>query len=279
MAAAFAAFLAMRRGWLSRTGRPQPVSPALAMVILAWHLLVTPSLIRLALWATGFTPGASGLPMRERSLELLVMYGSALPVVALWVWLRRRPSERRRAAQALVRLEGADLSRCRKAPRLAWTPLIAVAGLLVAWPIVMFTGEVTGLIYEHFAGVPRPTIAHRTLSELAASPTGDPWLLAAVSVLVVLVPVLEEIVYRGAIQGVLRDFTLSPWPGILLTALLFGVMHIGPADGIAVPGLIVFGIALGIVYERFGTLLAPIIMHGLFNLGNIALMLLTRSGG
>lgn len=276
-AAAFAAYLAVRRGWLGRTGRPQPVSPALAMVVLAWHLLVTPSLIRLALWAAGFTPGASNLRLRERALELLVAYGAAAPVVALWVWLRRRPSERRWAEQARDRVEAAHPARRRVAPtRLARATLIALAGLLIAWPIVMLTAEVTGLIYEYFTGAPRPTIAHRTLGELAAAPTGDPWLLAAAGVLVILVPVLEEVVYRGAIQGVLRDFTISPWPAILLTALLFGVMHIGPADGVAVPGLIVFGIALGIVYERSGTLLAPIMMHGLFNLGNIALMLLIR---
>jgi len=150
---------------------------------------------------------------------------------------------------------------------------LGVAGLAICWPVVLLTSEVSGLVHQYVTGSPTPLLAHSTLKDLAAADPSDPWLWGMVAALVVLVPLVEEVIFRGAIQGCLRGMTRSPWVSIVLAAVVFGTMHLGTAAGVAIPGLIIFGIGLGIVYERTGSLLAPMVMHGLFNAGNVALLL------
>jgi membrane protease YdiL (CAAX protease family) len=83
-------------------------------------------------------------------------------------------------------------------------------------------------------------------------------------------PVGEEIFFRGIIQTGLHRLWLPRWGSmrhrwiaIVLTALLFGLMHFSVYHHI--PALIALGIILGYVYERTGSLLVPIMLHMLFN--------------
>ncbi len=248
-------------------------------VLLCWHLLVTPALARLALWLIAAAPPGESLTMRQRALQMIAIQAAAAIVVVLWWGLRRLPGEREWSDQATRRLDerrGSDAGP-RRSLRWWWAVGAAILGLLLAWPIVRLTAEIAASIQAWFTTQAPAPLAHRTLRELAAEPEIGVWMLALIAVVVLLVPLLEEVVFRGAIQGCLRSLTTSPWPGILLTSLLFGVMHLNVVEPAAVPGLIVFGVALGVVYERTGTLLAPVLMHALFNLGNIVLMLLSAS--
>jgi len=275
-AGGFAAFLRARPKWLTRKGRPQLVSPPLMLVILAWHLLVTPALARLALWLAAAPTAGGTLTLRDRALQMTAIQGAAALVIALWYWLRSMPAEKEWIAQAQRRPEAVGASSAAARPvRWWWAVVAAVLGLLLCWPVMQLAAEVSAAVQEYFTTQAPPTIAHRTLREIAAEPTFDAWMLLLIVVLTVLVPWLEETVFRGAIQGCLRGLTTSPWPAIVVTALAFGLMHLNIASLAAVPGLVVFGIALGVVYERTGTLLAPVLMHGLFNMVNIALILLT----
>ncbi len=52
------------------------------------------------------------------------------------------------------------------------------------------------------------------------------------------------------------------WPGAALSALAFSVVHGIP---LLVPAITALGVVLALVYERRGSLLAPWIMHGVFN--------------
>lgn len=70
--------------------------------------------------------------------------------------------------------------------------------------------------------------------------------------------VAEEAFFRGAMQP-----TLGLWP----TALLFGMLHIGP-NRTFLPWTILalgMGVVLGIFYERTGNLTAPVTCHVLLN--------------
>ncbi|MBN2210132.1 MAG: CPBP family intramembrane metalloprotease [Sedimentisphaerales bacterium] len=54
----------------------------------------------------------------------------------------------------------------------------------------------------------------------------------------------------------------SRWAGIILTAIIFAMMHGEKQHWPAITGL---GIILGVAYERFGNLLVPILIHFLLN--------------
>ena len=74
-------------------------------------------------------------------------------------------------------------------------------------------------------------------------------------------PVLEELLFRGAItKALLQQY--SPTKAILLSALLFGVFHINPAQ--ILPAFLI-GILLAWTYYKTGSLIPCIFMHILNN--------------
>ena len=46
----------------------------------------------------------------------------------------------------------------------------------------------------------------------------------------VLAPILEELLFRGAIQGQLLSVCNKPWIAIMTSSLIFGVVHMNPAQ-------------------------------------------------
>jgi hypothetical protein len=70
-------------------------------------------------------------------------------------------------------------------------------------------------------------------------------------------PLVEELMFRGLLFGWLRS-RLSAWLTIVLTALLFMVIHFYP---ILFPFAFMFGIASGWVRERTGSSLIMVIAH------------------
>ena len=78
----------------------------------------------------------------------------------------------------------------------------------------------------------------------------------------VLAPLLEEVLFRGAIQGCLMRFYGRPWPAIITAALVFGIIHWNPVQVVYAS---LFGIVLGWIYYRTGSLLYVIVGHVLNN--------------
>jgi len=82
---------------------------------------------------------------------------------------------------------------------------------------------------------------------------------------VVIAPLAEEAFFRGILQTTVSKVIGGRWLAVFCSAIAFGAGHaVGQPQ--AVPALIVLGILLGAVYERTGSLVAPILLHGLFNL-------------
>lgn len=77
-----------------------------------------------------------------------------------------------------------------------------------------------------------------------------------------LAPLLEEVLFRGAIQGVLMRFFGRPWPAIITAALVFGIIHWNPVQTVYAT---LFGIVLGWIYYRTGSLMYVIVGHVLNN--------------
>ena len=75
-------------------------------------------------------------------------------------------------------------------------------------------------------------------------------------------PLLEEVLFRGAIQGLLMRYFGRPWPAIILSALAFGIFHLNPVQIVYATLL---GIVFGWIYYRTGSLLSVIVGHVLNN--------------
>jgi len=78
---------------------------------------------------------------------------------------------------------------------------------------------------------------------------------------VVLAPLVEEILFRGLLQRLVSR-AWGPWAGIVVSALVFGLVHGEPWF---LFGLIAVGLVLGFLYEATGSLIACWAAHALHN--------------
>lgn len=81
--------------------------------------------------------------------------------------------------------------------------------------------------------------------------------LGVISV-VILAPVVEELVFRGAILGHLLKKWKNPTHAILISSLVFGLVHGNLEQS---PFAFILGLALGWIYYRTGSLLPCMMMH------------------
>ena len=71
-------------------------------------------------------------------------------------------------------------------------------------------------------------------------------------------PLVEEIVFRGAILRVLLTRFSNHWASIIISALLFAVVHMNPAQ---MPHAFIIGLLLGWLYYRTGSIVPGVIIH------------------
>lgn len=82
--------------------------------------------------------------------------------------------------------------------------------------------------------------------------------------------IAEELYFRGLVQGRLERF--GPPVAIVATALIFAVIHFTPA---AIPVLFVYGLVLGWIRARTGSIVPGAVAHSLNNLLAVALAIAT----
>jgi membrane protease YdiL (CAAX protease family) len=85
-------------------------------------------------------------------------------------------------------------------------------------------------------------------------------------------PVVEELVFRALAQRLLNRVTGSPVFSIVLASLAFTATH---SPWTTQPPVFVLSLFLGWLYFRSGTILAPMLMHAIFNGVMFTLFLLT----
>lgn len=86
--------------------------------------------------------------------------------------------------------------------------------------------------------------------------------------IVLLAPVAEELLFRGAVQRHLAAVWHHPAGAVCASALIFGLVHANPAQ---MPFAALMGLVLGWVYHRTGSLLLCIVMHMVNNGSSVLL--------
>jgi len=93
-------------------------------------------------------------------------------------------------------------------------------------------------------------------------------LVLLVLVVVVGAPLVEELAYRGLLQGAFTR-RLSDWIGVVVVAAWFAVIHF---QAIEIPGLFVVGLVLGVCAVRTGRLGLGVVTHMAFNATGLILV-------
>ena len=97
------------------------------------------------------------------------------------------------------------------------------------------------------------------------------WFIVLFVVVVIGAPFVEELVYRGFIQGGLQTRIGSTW-ALIITSAWFAAVHMEPIE---FPGLFAFAIVLGLCYRRTQRLGLSITTHLAFNATGLLLVALS----
>lgn len=151
---------------------------------------------------------------------------------------------------------------------------IGMASWFVAFPFAMFISQILILVLTDLFGF---TLVDQTAVVNVKESMQYP-LLFAVSMFAVtfIVPVLEEIIFRGFLQTALTK-RIGTFKAIIFSSAVFAAFHFAAGQGInnfnIVGTLFILSLFLGFIRERQGNLFPSIALHATFN-GMSILMLL-----
>ena len=137
-------------------------------------------------------------------------------------------------------------------------PRIIPLIVLVAIPLNL---GIAGPLVELVQLGPMPEYFREMMREMVLLLASDQglWMFIA---LVIAAPVLEELIFRGImLDGLLRIY--SPTKAVMVSSLLFGLIHLNPAQFV---GGALVGCFMGWVYVHTRSVMATILIHASFNL-------------
>jgi membrane protease YdiL (CAAX protease family) len=120
------------------------------------------------------------------------------------------------------------------------------------------TGPFFGDFYKFFEGLMSNLVDDQTVMVITA---------------VIMAPIFEEIIFRGIMQKGMLNNGVEPWKAILLSSILFGLIHGNPWQFV---GATLLGCVLGLVYYKTKSLLLPMLLHGFNNLCSAILIFYTQ---
>jgi len=154
----------------------------------------------------------------------------------------------------------------------------AVVNLISVYPLVAVALILTLFFGKIIYGPQFEMQKHQELELIGQHPQLELRVLVVVTVIVVM-PVFEEMLFRGLFQTIIRsflwnfDFRISKlrcrqpvWLAIVLSSAIFAAVHANAGHW---PALFVLALCMGYAYEKSGSLLRPIFIHSFFNATSI----------
>lgn len=205
------------------------------------HVFTYLALVACVYFAASLLWGAALGALAPSGADWLIAAAYPVPMLcALWFSSRWRGAQGVALPRYRMGLRAADV------PVLGWGLLLAVACSVVIEPVLDLFPEAW-------------------FDWMNAQIGRGGWTLAAT---VVMAPLLEEMLFRGEVQRTVAA-SGGAWRGVLLSAALFGLVHLVPMQVISA---FVIGVVLAYVYLRTGSLGAVIVLHAVNNAAAYALM-------
>ena len=147
------------------------------------------------------------------------------------------------------------------------------AAIIVGGGLLLFAFQYGALLLLDQVGL-------STGQNQAVVPTGDPvvYYLAMIAVSLAVVGPVEELLFRGVVQGTVRR-AFDAVPAVLIASLAFGLIHLPSVSGTTVEQwayvgvVIVLGSVLGALYEWTDNVVVPGLVHGIYNAVTYAVLL------
>jgi len=142
-----------------------------------------------------------------------------------------------------------------------------LGGYLVALPLVILVSLINQQLWQGQGG-------SNPILPLALEGQDSVALLIFFLTASLAAPVFEEIIFRGFLLPSLTRY-LPVWGAIVASSLLFAIAHLSLSE---VLPLATLGIVLAVVYTRSRNLLAPMLLHSLWNSGTLLSLFVLGSG-
>jgi membrane protease YdiL (CAAX protease family) len=154
--------------------------------------------------------------------------------------------------------------------------LVAAVNLFSIWPLLLVAIILTTRIGKFIWGQEYEMPRHEEL-DLMATYSQWPVRVLIIVAAVAIGPVIEEVLFRGLFQSVIRSYLENStfdvrssklralgtaWPSIAISSIFFAMVHQNVGHW---PALFVLALCLGYSYEKSGSLFRPIFIHALFN--------------
>lgn len=253
--------------------------PQLALIaILVGRVLYRDGLLRFPAHDVGPGKDAAVRRILVESFLLLLFFA----IAPQWLpWINGRPAPEVRPAAAAWRLVTADLlqlgavvylvvglRRAGSRPavvgltrdRLGLNAAIGVGAACILIPVGYILALMTDAVSQRL--FPNLAPANHPLGIMTATSTSPEIRWALTLTAVVGAPLLEEIFFRGALHGALRR-RWGIWPGILLSATVFSLLH--PQLPLGFLPIALLGAAFAVLYEWRQSLIPGIVAHAVNN--------------
>ncbi len=188
----------------------------------------------------------AALPVLGKNLAVAatLLIGMFLPAAAAVLWISPDPREALRlrliSRSGMISVAGASLS------------FALLAGGIFEW--LLRSGQIPARLVELLE---QEEMIFREVFRLQ---NGLDYFIVG-TVLIIIAPLAEELLFRGLFQGSLER-AVGRWPGILITALSFGLLH-GRVRFIPITLL---GLLMGYMVMRTHSLPTGMVAHGINNL-------------
>jgi len=209
-------------------------------------------------------------PWQMALLKNLILFISAIAAIVVILVLARVSFARR------LKGFGLNFTTIHKDIPAALLNLFTVYPLMTA--MMLLTMRVSKLIW----GPDFEIQPHEELELLSTYPQ-LPVRVLTIFTAIVIVPVFEEMLFRGLFQTTIRSIleqvpfserlqskNLRVWLSIMISSILFVSVH---ADPLHWPALFMLSLGMGYAYEKSGSLFRPIFIHALFNMTSIIAVL------
>jgi uncharacterized protein len=150
--------------------------------------------------------------------------------------------------------------------------IVIVGGLMVfLWAVFALTFVVLGIDPATYAptkdGLNDVNSAAGMVEKVMADLADEPFLFAlALPGVAIAVPIVEEVIFRGALFSALRNSWFGKTGAVVLTAAVWALVHAFAAPWLFVFIIFIMGLALGWLLLRFGSLTVTIVCHACWNL-------------
>ena len=135
----------------------------------------------------------------------------------------------------------------------------------------VYAGNIAGSIISSILGGNDSSVNQQSIEYILFSKYG----IFMILIIVVIGPILEELVFRKAIHKFLDNFKLPNWLIVLISSVLFGLIHVASAgDFIYIFSYLFMGVALGTLERITKNIYPSIIVHMFINGMATALLIL-----